>query len=332
MPRMDSSLGCQGRCWISWKVNGAIMKITNLSAEPLGKLHSWLPRDLQAGQVVFLPDACPGKSPLPTGTAVLTRQANWRRFAVSDCGCGMRLLRSSLQPGDLDQERWDKVADSIRANKGGLGDLGGGNHFLDAIAPYEDGPLHFLIHTGSRNESGHVDALVERHEEFDQEFERVVRWAAENRATIHEKVDSIFGPTELILDLPHNTFEQLDGGGVVIRKGSVRLLPGELSILPSHMSGDVVLVRAKERVNEILNSMSHGTGRTMSRSDCKPLADSYDFARLRESLLIASGVEDTSLRTDGPFAYRNLDECMSLIQDYIKVVERFAVIGYMGHL
>ena len=44
------------------------MEITNLSAEPLGKLHSWLPHDLQAEQVVFLPDACPGKSPLPTGT------------------------------------------------------------------------------------------------------------------------------------------------------------------------------------------------------------------------------------------------------------------------
>jgi RNA-splicing ligase RtcB len=308
------------------------MRITNLSAEPLGKLRSWLPRDLQAEQVAFLPDACPGKSPLPTGTAVLTRQADWRKFAVSDCGCGMRLLRSSLQPRDLDQARWDKVADCLRTNKGALGDLGGGNHFLDAIAPYEDGPLHFLIHTGSRNESGHVDSLIEKPDEFDQEFERVVKWAADNRAKIHEKVDMVFGSTEMVLDLPHNTFEQLDGGGVVIRKGSVRLLPGELSILPSHMSGDVVLVRAKQKVTDILNSMSHGTGRTMSRGDCKPFADTYDFRSLRKSVLIASGIEDASLRTDGPFAYRNLDECMTLIQDYIEIVHRFAVIGYMGHL
>jgi RNA-splicing ligase RtcB len=136
----------------------------------------------------------------------------------------------------------------------------------------------------------------------------------------------------MVLDLPHNTFEQLDGGGVVIRKGSVRLLPGELSILPSHMSGDVVLVRAKQKVTDILNSMSHGTGRTMSRGDCKPFADTYDFRSLRKSVLIASGIEDASLRTDGPFAYRNLDECMTLIQDYIEIVHRFAVIGYMGHL
>jgi len=274
------------------------MKLTNLSAEPLGKLHSWLPHDLQAEHVVFLPDSCPGKSPLPTGTAVLTRQGDWRRFAVSDCGCGMRLLRSSLQANDLDQARWDRVANSLRASKGSLGDLGGGNHFLDAIAPYEDGPLHFLIHTGSRNESGHVDGLIDQAEGFDSEFARVVNWASDNRAAIHEKIDSIFGSTELILDLPHNTFEQLDDGGVIIRKGSVRMLPGAPSVLPSHMSGDVVLVRGKQRVREILVSMSHGTGRTMSRSECKPLAEAYDFTGLRRSMMIASGVEDASLRTE----------------------------------
>jgi hypothetical protein len=308
------------------------MEITNLSAEPLGKLHSWLPHDLQAEQVVFLPDACPGKSPLPTGTAVLTRQVDWRKFAVSDCGCGMRLVRSSIQPNDLDQERWDKVADSLRANKGVLGDLGGGNHFLDAIVPYEDGPLHFLIHTGSRNESGLVDDLINQPSRFDQEFERVVKWAADNRAAINEKLDLVFGVTEVLLDLPHNTFEKLDDGAVIIRKGSVRLPPGALSVLPSHMSGDVVLVRAKEKVLRILSSMSHGTGRAMSRSDCKPLADAYDFAGLRRSILIPSGIEDASLRTDGPFAYRDLDECMALIQDYVDVVVRFGVVGYMGHL
>lgn len=308
------------------------MEITNLSAEPLGKLHSWLPHDLQAQQVVFLPDACPGKSPLPTGTAVLTYQPDWRRFAVSDCGCGMRLVRSSVDPRDLDLGKWDKVADSLRQNKGRLGDLGGGNHFLDALVPYEEGPLYFLIHTGSRNESGHVDGLVESPREFDAEFQRVVRWAADNRIAINERVDLVFGTTEVLLDLPHNTFEQRDDGGVIIRKGSVRMLPDELSVLPSHMSGDMVLIRARGKVEEVLNSMSHGTGRAMSRSDCKPMADAYDFAGLRRSVLIPSGVEDASLRTDGPFAYRDLDECLALINEYVEVVARFAVVGYMGHL
>jgi len=165
------------------------MELVNLSAEPLGKLHSWIPHGLKAEKIVFLPDACPGKSPLPTGTAVLTHQSNWRQFAVSDCGCGMRLVRSTVEAAGLDVGRWNKVADFLRASKGVLGDLGGGNHFLDAVAPYNDGPLHFLIHTGSRNESGYVDNLVERPNSFDKEFNRVVRCAAENRAAIHEKVE-----------------------------------------------------------------------------------------------------------------------------------------------
>lgn len=244
----------------------------------------------------------------------------------------MRLVRSSVAVEDLDQARWNAVADLLRANKGGLGDLGGGNHFLDALAPYGDGPLHFLIHTGSRSESGHVDAMVERPADFDEVFGQVVQWAADNRATIHERIEKVFGQTELILDLPHNTYEQLDDGGVIIRKGSVRLLPGELSVLPSHMSGDVVLLRATDRVGEVLNSMSHGTGRKMSRADCKPFADSFDYAVLRSAVLIPSRVEDSSLRTDGPFAYRDLDECLSLIHDYIEVESRFGVVGYMGHL
>lgn len=308
------------------------MKLTNLSSEPVGKLHSWLPHDLEAEEIVFLPDACPGKSPLPTGTAVLTKQANWRKFAVSDCGCGMRLLRSSIPPADLSLDLWNKVAESIRASKGALGDLGEGNHFLDALIPYEDGPLFFLIHTGSRNESGHVDSLIELPEKFDREFNRVVRWATDNRAAVHDKVKAVFGEIEMVLDLPHNTYEELADGSVIIRKGSVRMLPGEVSVLPSHMSGDVVLVRATEKVKTILNSMSHGTGRAMSRSDCKPYADSFDFATLRKSVLLPSGVEDSSLRTDGPFAYRDLDECLSLINGFVEVVHRFAVVGYMGHL
>jgi hypothetical protein len=70
----------------------------------------------------------------------------------------------------------------------------------------------------------------------------------------------------------------------------------------------------------------------MSRSDSKTLAETYDFATMRKSILVPLGVEDASLRTDGPFAYRDLDECLALIGDYVDVVARSAVVGYMGHL
>ena len=308
------------------------MQILNLSAEPEWKLRQWLPHDLVAEKVVFLPDACPGKSPLPTGTAVLTRQPDWRRFAVSDCGCGMRLVRSELTPDELTLDMWDGIANRLRSNKGSLGDLGGGNHFLDALAPYHDGRLHLLIHTGSRLESGLVDAHVDQPTAFDREFSRVVSWAEKNRATIHAAAESELGPLELVLDLPHNTYEMLPEGGVIIRKGAVHLLPGDLNVIPSHMAGDVALVRATSQLGDALNALSHGTGRAMSRADCKPLADSYDFDALRRQVLLPSGIKDSSLRTDGPFAYRDLDVCLDLLTGFAEVVERFAVVAYMGHL
>ncbi len=308
------------------------MEILNLSSEHLGKLHAWLPHNLCAEKVVFLPDACPGKSPLPTGTAVLTRQEDWRRFAVSDCGCGMRLVRSQLKIEELTVSAWDAVAEALVRNKGGLGDLGGGNHFLDALVSYTDERLYFLIHTGSRAESGIVDEFVESPHAFDREFERVVQWAADNRAVVQESAEGVLGPLELVLDLPHNTFEMLPEGGALIRKGAVRVVPGELNIIPSHMVGDVALVRATPQVNDSLWSLSHGTGRAMSRSDCKPLAESYNFDKMRDKILIPRMVQDASLRTDGPFAYRELDDCLALLAGYVEEVERFAVVGYMGHL
>src|SRR5690606_35808756 len=162
------------------------------------------------------------------------------------------LVRSRLAAEAVTQARWNELADRLRANKGRLGDLGGGNHFLDAIAPYGDGPVQFLIHTGSREESGHVDAFVDQPDRFDREFDRVVAWAADNRAAIHDAITRTFGATELVLDLPHNTYEPLADGGAIIRKGSVRVGPGDLVVIPSHMSGDVALVRATARVGETL--------------------------------------------------------------------------------
>lgn len=308
------------------------MNITNISAEPLGVLHSWLPTSLKAEQVVFLPDACPGRSPLPTGTVVWTRQRDWRKYAVSDCGCGMRLLKSSLSRNDLTQSLWDDLAASLRANKGQLGDLGGGNHFLDALLPYIDDYVYFLIHTGSRNESGLVDHLIDDEIAFDTEFKRVVEWARENRATVHEEIIRVFGPVSLILDLPHNTYEIQDDGSVIIRKGAVHVNPADLTVIPSHMAGDVALVKATDRINELLYSLSHGTGRKLARSDSKSMAENYDFNKLRESVLMSSSMSDASIKTEGPYAYRDLDQCLTLLEGYVEEMDRFSVIGYLGHI
>lgn len=253
-------------------------------------------------------------------------------MAISDCGCGMRLVKSPLSPDALTTGAWEAVAERLRQNKGTLGDLGGGNHFLDALSPYEGNNLYLLIHTGSRLESGLVDAYVDQPASFDREFSRVLSWAEENRACVHSLLEAELGPLELILDIPHNTYERIPDGGVVIRKGAVHVKPGELNVLPSHMSGDVALVRATHKVTDSLESLSHGTGRAISRADCKPFAETYDYASLRKRVMIPERVDNASLRTEGPFAYRDLDDCLKLLSGYVDLIERFAVIGYMGHL
>lgn len=306
--------------------------LLNLTAEPTGVLYSWLPHDLEADRVVFFPDACPAKAPLPTGTAVRTKQSDWRRLAISDCGCGMRLVRADRSANELSREDWNDVAAVLKENKGGLGDLGGGNHFVDALKPRSADGLYLLIHTGSRHESGHVDDLIGQPRAFDREFERVVTWAARNRATIQELSEEVLGPLDLILDLPHNTYEQQADGSVIIRKGAAKVNSGDRNIIPAHIMDDVALVEVNEGVEETLFSLSHGTGRSMPTSEAERMATIYDFDQLRSEVLIPDSVSNASLRGEGPYAYRDLDNCLELIDAYIEMVERFEVIGYMGHL
>lgn len=308
------------------------MKVINLSAEPTEKLYSWLPHGLQADLVVFFPDACPGRSPLPTGTAVLTRQPDWRRFAVSDCGCGMLLLRSETPVDAFDRTAWARLAQDLRSNKGNLGDLGSGNHFLDALLPYDEDVIYFLIHTGSRDESNAVDAaLVNSPPEFDTTFTRVVEWARANRRGVARLVERYFGPLEEVVDRNHNHYEHTDEG-TIIRKGSVKLLPGELTVVPSNLDGDVVLLQATERVGEVLYSMCHGTGRVMSRGAARAFAAQYDFEALRRRIIIPDSIGNRSIQTEAPFCYRDLEACLQLLDGYVTEVRRFAPFAYIGQM
>ena len=307
------------------------MEIVNYSAEPLNKLYGWLPPDLRAEKVIFFPDACPGKSPLPTGTVVFTKQENWRKFAVSDCGCGMLLVKSSIARNSFNKKEWNKVYHDLKKNKGKLGDLGSGNHFLDALESYDEDILYFLIHTGSRDESKIVDHLIDRPNEFDTTFLTVCDWARNNRAEISKLLSKYFGPLETIIDRNHNNIEITDEG-VIIRKGAVKVFPGEFAVIPSNLDGDVVLVKATDNVKDTFNSLNHGTGRVMSRSDAKALADSYDYDKLRKRIYIPDMIKNASIKTEVPFCYRDLDACLELIKYLITVEKRFSPFAYLGQI
>jgi len=307
-------------------------KLLNYSAEYSNLLYSWLPHDLSAEVVVFLPDACPGKSPLPTGTVVKTKQSNWRKFAVSDCGCGMLLGKSLVKTQDFDRALWDQIYKDLKANRGKLGDLGSGNHFLNAYESYSNDLIYFLIHTGSREESVFVEPLVDSPERFDAEFIRVCKWAEENRLSIAAMLEKRFGTLDIVMDRNHNSFEMLQDNYVIIRKGAVKLMPGEVTIIPSNMADDAVVVRATGEIESTLHSMSHGTGRIMSRSQAKAHAESYDYETLRDRIYIPDEISNHSIKTEAPFCYRDLDSCLKLIDNLVVEVERFSPFAYIGHV
>ncbi len=313
-------------------------EFVNCSAENLYTVVNWLPSDLAADKVVFFPDACPSAAPLPTGVAVhIPRGEEWRKFALSDIGCGMLLLESDIPNSEVYHcEQWNKEWDGLglilKENRNKLGDLGGGNHFLDAIVDYETDKLSFLIHTGSRHESNSLDNYLDNPKEFGLEYERVTKWAANNRAAIGEFTEKVFGKCRKILDTVHNSYEILSDDSVIIRKGVIRVNEGDLTVLPSSMNGDISLLRIKPSIKDVLNSISHGTGRTMSRSEAKKFAESLDFQKLRSGIYIPEYIQDTSLRTEGPHCYRDLNSCLELLKSYAEEARRYAVVAYLGSL
>ncbi|MGB0383486.1 MAG: hypothetical protein ACPGWR_01560 [Ardenticatenaceae bacterium] len=307
------------------------MQIVNLSDKPLAQLRNWLPEGLQVTRVVFFPEAqALDSTPIPNGVALLTHQANWQQFAVCDAGCGMRLLRSAATVESLTPARWNQLTNKLYEQ----GTLGYGNHFVDALLPHGGGSLYFLIHSGPTASKQCLRPLVTDEAAFAAEFDRLVQWAVDNRTVLQECIESIFGPTSLVVDLPHNTYERLSSGGVVIRKGVVALQSGALSVLPSHMLGDVALIRTTDHIEDALNSLSHGTGKVLEKPLLKRISETYDYDHLRERVLLPNGVPNKALRKIIPPAYGELDANLNLLRSnenldgsLIDVVERYRVVA-----
>jgi hypothetical protein len=308
----------------------------NFSGRQLEEILNWFPHDFHAEKIVLLPDLCPGKSPLPTGCAAEVdpqKQPNWRKFAISDVGCGIRLLKTELKWDDFESNLalWDKALLSIKENKGKLGDLGSGNHFLDAAADRDEN-IYFVIHTGSRDESEKASELVDKPSEFDKAYTEITNWARSNREAVSGVLEKIYGKLSLILDKPHNSYEITGNGTVIIRKGAVKLRPGELTVIPSTMDDDMVLAKGTGKISEVLDSMSHGTGRVKSRSESKEDARSYDFAGLRKRIYIPQQIPNSSILTENPSCYRKLDDCLALIKGLVEEEKRLSPVAYIGQI
>ena len=98
------------------------------------------------------------------------------------------------------------------------------------------------------------------------------------------------------------------------------------------MNGDVVLITATDEVENTYNSLCHGTGRVMSRGQAKEFASTFNYDALREKIYIPKMIANDNIKTDAPFCYRDLDSCLGLIDNLIKIDKRFSVFAYLGQM
>ena len=95
----------------------------------------------------------------------------------------MRFLKCQAQIRDVTPAVGMPSPMTCGPTKIGLATWAAATTSLNALVPTDDPTrVYLLIHTGSREESGLVDNLIDQPAAFDQEFARIVSWAEANRA------------------------------------------------------------------------------------------------------------------------------------------------------
>lgn len=285
-------------------------------------------------KVIILPDFSPVRESLPTGSCVKVKpEFNWRELVLSDIGCGIALAKSPVSWNYFNDhlDLWDQTADRLRKNKGKKGDLGSGNHFLDAVVD-EDENVYFAVHTGSRNQASKIDKLSNSYK-FENEYQRVSQWAKGNRTEVLRVLKSIYGPLEVVLDKPHNFYvKDKNTRGVLIYKGAMKLLPNQLGVIPSSMDGEMLIVRGKPNIKDIDYAMCHGTGRLTSRSESRQEAEGYDIASLRKRIYIPQSIGDSSVIPERPEGYRKIEDVKPFVSHFAKIEKVLTPIAYIGQI
>jgi len=70
----------------------------------------------------------------------------------------------------------------------------------------------------------------------------------------------------------------------------------------------------------------------MSRGALKALTSDFNFPEMHQRILTPTGITNNSQKTNIPFVYRDLDECMALITECVNPVAQLRAIGYVEHL
>ena len=258
--------------------------------------------------IAAFPDLHPGRHG-PVGAAFLADRI-YPQLVGPDIGCGMALYRLDLHRRKLkidkaarrlrileDGANEDRAEDALRdaeledlLSPGGLGTIGGGNHFCEVQAVEEifspevassaglsEGQVCLLVHTGSRNlgagiftglearwVSGYAAGSAEA-KDYLRLHDRALSWARLNRRLVAEAAaGALRADLELVCDAVHNHVEAHEGGWLH-RKGAAKPENG-LAPLAGSRESLSYLLSADAVPDAALGSLSHGAGRRYDRS------------------------------------------------------------------
>jgi hypothetical protein len=305
------------------------MEIVNYSALNLEQIKKLLPYDLDFIKAIIFPDICKVNWPLPTGVTILTNQADWRKFAISDLGCGMLFCESELTKNDFDSRIWDKLY-SVLKNKDNIGDFTSGNHFANALVSNKSNKIFFLVHCGIKKNIEMLVSYLNNYEEFDKKCLDIICKAEEIRNDLFFTLQKHFGRLRILFNRNHNHFEKTQEG-IIIRRGAVRIEEGDYSVIPSHIYGHTALIRAKSEIKSTLNSFCHGTGRTSPNVDLKR-SDVAEIINQNSNIYIPKMINRENLIQEMPDYYRNLEDCLPRVKSLVEIYETFYNIAYLGKI
>lgn len=366
------------KIWTNEFDNGTIEQAKNLANLPFAKKH-----------IAVMPDCHVGYG-MPIGGVLATEGVIIPNAVGVDIGCGMCSIPTNLRsvkqselqrilhgisktvpvgfkhhhyrqdeskmPSIDNVASWDSIALQEYDNAAfQVGTLGSGNHFIE-VQKGDDGFIHVMIHSGSRNIGKTVadyynKLAIRLNEEWDspvpknwqlaylpidskeggryiKEMQFCVEFALANRKLMLERVmeqfvdefpDVKFGE---MVNIPHNysALEEHDGMWLwVHRKGATRALEGEIGIIPGSQGSKSYLVRGKGN-KESFSSCSHGAGRKMGRNEArKKLNLEYEKKELNR-MGVLHAIRGEKDLDEAPGAYKDIDKVMANQIDLVDII------------
>jgi len=367
------------KLWLEDMEEGALEQAKNLANLPF--LYKW---------VAIMPDSHQGYG-MPIGGVIATYNVIIPHAVGSDVGCGMSVAELPLTVEELSPHLRDvlqgirelvpvgfnnhevaqesmwmpdigindlPIADANykRAFKQ-VGTLGGGNHFIELQAD-EDGKVHVMLHSGSRNlgyqvakhynkvaielnerwhssvpkewELAFLPIGTEEARNYINEMKYCVEFAKCNRGLMMHNILSVlslnldrdFMNAETI-NIAHNyaTLESHFGKNVwVHRKGATSAKEGELGIIPGSQGTKSYIVRGKGNKDSFM-SCSHGAGRKMGRKQAKRELNLEEEQRKLDEQGILHSIRGVGDLDEATGAYKDINVVMENQADLVDIVK-----------